>query len=74
MDSLIVANDYTIEIGKERKWFLGKEKKVIYIRNENPHTKTSDVVSFVINDSKKWHQTGTFKFALGGLAAILLLR
>ena len=74
MDSLIVANDYTIEIGKERKWLLGKEKKVVYIRNENPHTKTDDVVSFVINDSKKWHQTDAFKIGLGGLAAILLLR
>ena len=48
-DSLRIVNSYNVEIGKERKWLLGKEKKVIYIRDENPHSNTTDVTSFVID-------------------------
>jgi hypothetical protein len=73
-DSLNVANQYSIEIGKERKWLLGKEKKVIYIRNENPHTNTTDVTSFVLNDEKKWYKRDGLKYAIGGLAVLLLVR
>lgn len=73
-DSLRIVNQYNIEIGKERKWFLGKEKRVIYIRDENPHSNTTDVTSFVINEDKKWFQRDGIKYGLGGVAMFFLLR
>ena len=73
-DSLNIVNSFNVEVGKERKWLLGKEKRVIYIRNENPHSKTTDVTSFVINEDKKWYQKDALKYGLGGAAMFFLLR
>ena len=73
-DSLHIVNSFNVEVGKERKWLLGKEKRVIYIRNENPHSKTTDVTSFVINEDKKWYQKDALKYGIGGAAMFFLLR
>lgn len=54
-DSLIVDNKYSIEIGDVRNG-LFKKKKVAYIVNENPYSKTTMAQSFIIKDDKKWYQ------------------
>ena len=74
LDSLIVSNAYNIEMGKERKWRFGKQKRMVYIRNENPHTSTKDVSSFQLPDDKKWYQKDAIKYGVGGLGMFLLLR
>lgn len=74
LDSLIVSNAYNIEMGKERKWRFGKEKRMVYIRNENPHTSTKDVTSFQLPDDKKWYQKDAIKYGVGGLGVFLILR
>lgn len=74
LDSLIVSNAYNIEMGKERKWRFGKQKRMVYIRNENPHTSTKDVTSFYLPDDKKWYQKDAVKYGLGGLGMFLILR
>jgi hypothetical protein len=74
LDSLIVSNAYNIEMGKERKWRFGKQKRMVYIRNENPHTSTKDVTSFQLPDDKKWYQKDAVKYGVGGLGMFLILR
>lgn len=74
MDSLIVSNAYTIETGMERKWLLGKENQVIYIRNDNPHTSTTDITSFKLPDEKKWYEKDGLKYFVGALGMFLILR
>ena len=61
-DSLQVNNKYKIEIGDERVGLFKKEKKV-YVINENPHTSTNDLQSFVLSDKKKWYQKDVWKIA-----------
>jgi len=74
LDSLIVSNAYNIEMGKERKWRFAKQKRMVYIRNENPHTSTKDVTSFYLPDDKKWYQKDAVKYGLGGLGMFFILR
>jgi len=74
LDSLIVSNAYNIEMGRERKWRFGKQKRMVYIRNENPHTSTKDVTSFQLPDDKKWYEKDAVKYGVGGLGMFLLLR
>ena len=60
LDTLQVNNKYKIEIGEEKVGLFKKEKKV-YVINENPHTSTNDLQSFVLNDKKKWYQKDVWK-------------
>lgn len=75
-DTLSVSNKYTIEVGEKKLGFLKGTEKTIYIRNENPHTKTKEVLSYVIEPQKKWYQRNGWKITggmgLGFLIAILL--
>lgn len=72
-DSLIVANKYNIEIGERKtKWYKKKEQ-VVYVRNSNPHTKTDELYSYTLEDSKKWYQRDGLKFAGGAILTLLLI-
>jgi hypothetical protein len=73
-DSILVKNEFNIEIGKERKWLLGKENTTIYITNNNPHTHTKDVLTYKVLEDKKWYQKDGFKYGLGAIGTFLLLR
>lgn len=73
-DSISMSNEFNIEIGKERKWLLGKEKTTIYITNNNPHTHTKDVLTYKVADNKKWYQSDGLKYSLGAVGMFLLLR
>jgi hypothetical protein len=73
-DSISVRNEFNIEIGKERKWLLGKEKTTIYITNNNPHTHTKDVLTYKVLEDKKWYQKDGLKYGLGAIGTFLLLR
>lgn len=73
-DSIIVRNDFNIEIGKERKWLLGKEKTTIYITNNNPHTHTKEILTYKVMEDKKWYQKDGIKYGLGAIGTFLLLR
>lgn len=71
-DSLIVNNQYSIEIGNVRKGLFKKEK-VAFITNENPYSQTTQAQTFILNDEKKWYQRDVFKYLGGGVAAMVLL-
>jgi len=73
-DSIEVKNEYVIEIGKERKWLLGREKQTIYIRNNNPHTLATDVLTYQIANDKKWFQKDYIKYGLGALGMFFIVR
>lgn len=73
-DSLKINNNFSIEIGTEKKWFLGKKTKTIYILNDNPYTETDKITSIVIQDNKKWFERKPLFFVAGGLATFLLLK
>jgi len=72
-DSLQVNNKYKIEIGDERVGLFKKEKKV-YVINENPHTSTNDLQSFVLNDKKKWYQKDVWKIAGASLLTYFIVK
>ena len=72
-DSLQVNNKYKIEIGDEKVGLFKKEKKV-YVINENPHTSTSDLQSFVLNDKKKWYQKDVWKIAGASLLTYFIVK
>lgn len=73
-DSLVVKNKYTIEIGKTReKWYKPKES-VIYLRNENPYTKTDELVSYTLKPSKKWYERSGWKIAGASLLTYVLFK
>jgi hypothetical protein len=72
-DSLQVNNKYKIEIGDEKVGLFKKEKKV-YVINENPHTSTSDLQSFVLNDKKKWYQKDVWKIAGASLLTFFIVK
>lgn len=71
-DSLQVNNKYKIEIGDEKVGLFKKEKKV-YIINENPHTSTNDLQSFVLKDKKKWYQKDIWKIAGASLLTYFIV-
>ena len=71
-DSLQVNNKYKIEIGDEKVGLFKKEKKV-YIINENPHTSTDDLQSFVLKDKKKWYQKDIWKIAGASLLTYFIV-
>ena len=75
-DTLSVTNRYVIEVGEKKLGFFKGKEKTIFIRNENPHTKTKEVLSYVIEPQKKWYERSGWKIAgasgLGFLIAILL--
>jgi hypothetical protein len=72
-DSLQVNNKYKIEIGDERVGLFKKEKKV-YVINENPHTSTNDLQSFVLKDKKKWYQKDVWKIAGASLLTYFIVK
>jgi hypothetical protein len=72
-DSLQVNNKYKIEIGDERVGLFKKEKKV-YVINENPHTSTNDLQSFVLSDKKKWYQKDVWKIAGASLLTYFIVK
>jgi len=71
-DSLIVQNEYLVEIGDVKKG-LFKREKVAFIRNENPYSKTMAAQTFILKEEKKWYQRDVYKFVAGGVAAMVLL-
>ena len=71
-DSLKVNNQYNIEFGESKGGIFKRREQMVYIRNENPHSTTKDVVSFKLEAEKKWYQRGVWKFVGGGLAFLLV--
>lgn len=72
-DSLKVFNKYNIEFGESKGGLFKKKEKMVYIRNDNPHTTTQEVASFKLEETPKWYQRGVWKFIGGGVGALLLL-
>ena len=69
----IVGNKYKIEIGDEKVGLFKKEKKV-YVINENPHTSTNDLQSFVLKDKKKWYQKDVWKIAGASILTYFIVK
>jgi hypothetical protein len=72
-DSLKVYNKYNIEFGETKGGLFKKKEKMVYIRNDNPHSTTKEVASFKLEETPKWYQRGVWKFLGGGVGALLLL-
>jgi outer membrane murein-binding lipoprotein Lpp len=72
-DSLTVFNKYNIEFGESRRGLFKKKEQMVYIRNENPHTKTTDVASFKLEKSPKWYQRHIWKYVGGGAMVLFLV-
>jgi hypothetical protein len=72
-DSLKVFNKYNIEFGETKGGVFKKKEKMVYIRNDNPHSTTKEVASFKLEETPKWYQRGVWKFLGGGVGALLLL-
>jgi hypothetical protein len=72
-DSLKVFNKYNIEFGETKGGLFKKKEKMVYIRNDNPHSTTKEVASFKLEETPKWYQRGVWKFLGGGVGALLLL-
>jgi hypothetical protein len=72
-DSLKVFNKYNIEFGETKGGLFKKKEKMVYIRNDNPHSTTKEVASFKLEETPKWYQRGVWKVLGGGVGALLLL-
>jgi hypothetical protein len=72
-DSLKVYNKYNIEFGETKGGLFKKKEKMVYIRNDNPHSTTKEVASFKLEETPKWYQRGVWKVLGGGVGALLLL-
>lgn len=73
-DSITIKNSYDIESGYEKKWFLAKAHKKLYIKNINPYTSTDTIISYSVLDNKKWYQKTATHIAAGALITLLLLK
>ena len=73
-DSLVVKNEYTIEIGQTReKWYKPKQN-VVYLRNENPYTSTDELISYTLKPSKKWYERSGWKIAGASILTYVLFK
>lgn len=72
-DSLKIYNKYNIEFGETKGGLFKKKEKMVYIRNDNPHSTTKDVASFKLEETPKWYQRGVWKVIGGGVGVLLLL-
>jgi hypothetical protein len=72
-DSLTVFNKYNIEFGESKKGLFRKKEQMVYIRNENPHTTTTDVASFKLEKTPKWYQRHIWKYVGGGAVVLFLV-
>jgi hypothetical protein len=72
-DSLKVFNKYNLEFGVSKGGLFKKKEKMVYIRNENPHTTTKDVASFKLEQKPKWYERGVWKVVGGGAAVFMFM-
>ena len=72
-DSLLINNQYSIEIGNIRKG-LFKRQKVAFITNENPYSKTTQAQTFILQEEKKWYQRDVTKIGLSSVGTYFILR
>lgn len=70
-DSLLVNNQFSIEIGSIRKGLFKKEK-VAFITNENPYSQTTQAQTFIFNEEKKWYQRDIFKVGLTAIGTFFI--
>ena len=73
IDSLKIKNQYTIEVGDAKVGLFKKEKRV-YVRNENPYTKTDNIKFFILEDEKKWYQKDAWKIIGTAVMTTFILR
>ena len=71
--SILLKNQYTIEVGDEKVGLFKKEKR-IYVRNENPHTSTDDLKFFILEDDRKWYQKDAWKIIGTAVVTTFILR
>jgi|LakMenEpi03Aug12_release.lakeMendotaPanAssembly.Ray.scaffolds.fasta_scaffold304733_2 hypothetical protein len=71
-DSLLINNQYSIEIGNIRKGLFKKEK-VAFITNENPYSETTQAQTFILKEEKKWYQRDIFKIGLTAIGTFFIV-
>jgi len=71
-DSLLINNQYSIEIGSIRKGLFKKEK-VAFITSENPYSRTTSAQTFILNDEKKWYQKDIIKMGITAIATFFIV-
>lgn len=67
IDSIIIPVNYSVAIGDTlRKGFLFRKRdKVVRISVDNPYVNITGVNNVIVEDRKKWYETGAAQFGLG---------
>jgi hypothetical protein len=71
-DSLLINNQYSIEMGSIKKGLFKKEK-VAFITSENPYSRTTEAQTFILNDEKKWYQKDIIKVGLTAITTFFIV-
>ena len=79
IDSLVTNGTFTYAIGDTLRGglfnrFLRKKDKVISLHVDNPHMQITGMNNIVIKEKKRWYETTAFKFGLGVVAGIGVIR
>lgn len=79
IDSLVTNGTFTYAIGDTLRdglfnRFLRKKDKVISLHVDNPHMQITGMNNIVIKEKKRWYETTAFKFGLGVVAGIGVIR
>jgi len=67
-DSVLIATGY------KRKWFLGKKTLTMDITHSNKFVQSDQVQHFEVQEKKKFYETDIFKFGIGLLSGILIIK
>lgn len=70
---LKLKNDFSIEIGEEKKHWYSKKIKTAYIKSKNPHTDITEFKPIILNDTKKWYEKGGAYFVSGAITTLILV-
>jgi hypothetical protein len=79
IDSLVSHASFTYVIGDTlRSGFLnkvlGKKDKVLSLKIDNPTMQLDGMSNIVIKEKKRWYETTAFKFGLGVIVGVGVMR
>lgn len=68
VDTVFVVN------GIKRKWFLGKETNTVTVSHSNKNITASEVQFVEVKPKKKFYDTTLFKFGIGVVAGVMIMK
>lgn len=61
-------------LGVKRKWFLGKETKTLDITHSNKKISETSILVVEVKEKKRFYETTLFKFGVGFVAGVALIK